>query len=540
MSDIFGAFFWESRIRKLVFLRLGVKMRARNCLLTLVLTFLGLWFLPGCAGVRPYPEKVVMPEPEEELEPREKPGLAREPLGRFQLTFYYLVDEADGRFAGLPKEVPVMDVFGRTITVVSREFKRKADIEGSARLSDGRVINFAGRAAGGIRYRLVEGARWGLGVGNTEFISKVEPYKLIPYRTAAVDPKKIPLGSVLFIPRAQGIRLPNGTEHDGYFLAHDVGGAIKGKRIDLFVGTEEDIRNTFTENGLTNKSFVEVFLVKGTEAEKVRSRYLAQYTLTPKRIYQMIWKDMEMAMRNVAAVESDPDKRIMFFSELAKGTPYVIFCLGEGPEGIYDKDPLVDVARVDCMTFCEQTLAMAISKGYGEFFNSLQRIRYCDGIVGMKTRNHYTIGDWLPNNSWLLEDATELIGGQFCRPMTKTIDRAKDLMAMGCPDVRDVVPPKTMTVKYIPKEYLLQVEENLRGGEIVSLIHKGKGIFSSHMALIAKDRQGETIFRHASRSAGEVVDEPYREYVEKLQNWENNAGMIFMRVRRDFPLVLGR
>jgi 3D (Asp-Asp-Asp) domain-containing protein len=505
----------------------------------LVLVFLGICLFQGCAAVRPYPEGKKMPEPREEPElRREEAELRRESLGLFGLTFYYLVDEANARFDRLPKELSILDIYGRTIALISREFKRKADIEGSARLWDGRVVNYAGRGADGIRYRVVEGAQWGLGAANAERISKLEPYKLIPYRTAAVDPQKIPLGSVLFIPQAQGIPLPNGSEHDGYFLAHDVGGAIKGERLDLFVGTEEDIDNAFSQNGLTNKSSVEVFLVKGPEAQEVRSKYRAQYTLSPKRTYQMVWKDLEMAMRNVAAAERNPDQRIMFFSELAKGTPYVIFCLGEGPEGIYDKDPLLDIARVDCMTFCEQTLALAISENYEEFFNNLQRIRYRDGIIGMKTRNHYTIADWLPNNSWLLEDATELIGGEHCRPMTKTIDRSKDLATMGVTDFWDVPPPQTMTVKYIPKEHLLQVEENLRGGEIVSLIQKKEGIFSSHMALIVKGRQGEVIFRHASRTAGEVVDELYREYVERLQDWKNTAGMIFMRVRGDFPLTM--
>jgi 3D (Asp-Asp-Asp) domain-containing protein len=518
-------------------------MRVPRLQMALVLVLLGSWLFQGCAGVRPHPEW--REEPREEPEEREKlelkgePKVSRKPLGRFAITFYCLVDEADGRFVGLPREVPIRDIYGQTIALVSQEYKRKADIEGSGKLWDGRVINYAGRAADGIRYRVVEGAQWGLGAANAERISKVEPYKLVPHRTVAVDPKKIPLGSVLFIPRARGIRLPNGTDHDGYFLAHDVGGAIKGKRLDFFVGTEEDIRNTFTENGMTNKSFVEVYLVGDAEAEEVRSKYRRQYTLTLKATYQMVWKELEAAMRNVAAAVSNLDHRMMFFSELAKGTPYVIFCLGEGPEGTYDKDPLLDIARVDCMTFCEQSLSMAISKDYQEFFQNLQRIRYRDGIIGMKTRNHYTIADWLPNNGWLLEDATEIIGGELCRPMTKTVDRAKDLAAMGCTDVHDVAPPQTITVKYIPKESLYQVEENLRGGEIVSLIQKKEGIFSSHMGLIAKDRQGETIFRHASRTAGEVVDEPYQKLVDRLLASQNNAGAIFMRIRRDVSLAMG-
>lgn len=54
---------------------------------------------------------------------------------------------------------------------------------------------------------------YGLGVQN---------YKLVPYRTIAVDKNTIPYGSVIYIPAAKGatITLPDGTSvvHDGYFL----------------------------------------------------------------------------------------------------------------------------------------------------------------------------------------------------------------------------------------------------------------------------------------------------------------------------------
>lgn len=44
-------------------------------------------------------------------------------------------------------------------------------------------------------------------------------------QTIAVDPNVIPLGSKVLI---------NGVE----YIAEDIGGAIKGNRIDMFVGTE--------------------------------------------------------------------------------------------------------------------------------------------------------------------------------------------------------------------------------------------------------------------------------------------------------------
>lgn len=69
----------------------------------------------------------------------------------------------------------------------------------------------------------------------------VKNYRLVPFRTIAVDPNFIPYGSVVYIPsiRGQSFKLPDGSTaiHDGYFFAADTGGAIKQNHIDFFVGT---------------------------------------------------------------------------------------------------------------------------------------------------------------------------------------------------------------------------------------------------------------------------------------------------------------
>jgi 3D (Asp-Asp-Asp) domain-containing protein len=60
--------------------------------------------------------------------------------------------------------------------------------------------------------------------------------KPVPMRTVAVDPTVIPRRTILFIAETVGMPLPGGGKHDGYWYASDTGGAIKGKRIDLFTG----------------------------------------------------------------------------------------------------------------------------------------------------------------------------------------------------------------------------------------------------------------------------------------------------------------
>jgi len=69
------------------------------------------------------------------------------------------------------------------------------------------------------------------------------PYSLVPYRSVAVDEKVIPLGTVLYIPRARGcwVTLPDGTcaRHDGYFFAADNGYGVDRNHIDVFNGLSD-------------------------------------------------------------------------------------------------------------------------------------------------------------------------------------------------------------------------------------------------------------------------------------------------------------
>ncbi|MDR3506822.1 MAG: 3D domain-containing protein [Caulobacteraceae bacterium] len=60
--------------------------------------------------------------------------------------------------------------------------------------------------------------------------------RVAPMRTVAVDPSVVSRHSVIFIKETVGLPLPGGGVHDGYWYASDIGGAIKGARIDLFTG----------------------------------------------------------------------------------------------------------------------------------------------------------------------------------------------------------------------------------------------------------------------------------------------------------------
>lgn len=62
-------------------------------------------------------------------------------------------------------------------------------------------------------------------------------------RTIAVDPKQIPLGSIVYI------------DGYGYFIAEDTGGVVKGNKIDIFV-------NSHTEALQYGRKVANVYLLK--------------------------------------------------------------------------------------------------------------------------------------------------------------------------------------------------------------------------------------------------------------------------------------
>jgi len=57
-----------------------------------------------------------------------------------------------------------------------------------------------------------------------------------PMRTVAADRARVSRHTIIFIKETVGLPLPDGGAHDGYWYVSDIGGAIRGDRIDLFTG----------------------------------------------------------------------------------------------------------------------------------------------------------------------------------------------------------------------------------------------------------------------------------------------------------------
>ena len=167
------------------------------------------------------------------------------------------------------------------------------------------------------------------------------------------------------------------------------------------------------------------------------------YGQSVKNFQQMSHTEIDKLIRQTAKTSLTVTGKMNYFSAFFLGVPYNIHCVGDGPYALYEPWPLVNFKETNCMAFCEHVLALAISDNWDNFFNNLQQIRYKDGLIGIKTRNHYTMADWLPQNAWLLEDATVKAGGTFTQSVTRTISHKQFFAGKGISDTSCILPDRT-------------------------------------------------------------------------------------------------
>jgi 3D (Asp-Asp-Asp) domain-containing protein len=168
------------------------------------------------------------------------------PLGNFNITFYYVIgeDEVKPKVANDNKELTAIATAPETVTLyepkacapiadVTPEFAQQLALQGTGKLRDGRVLNIWGHCSCERRpcFKVTEN-QWGSGGTGRA---------LQPFRTVAVDPKVVKLGSLLYVPLLEGRTMPGrapwgGYVHDGCVVADDTGGGIDGQQLDLFVG----------------------------------------------------------------------------------------------------------------------------------------------------------------------------------------------------------------------------------------------------------------------------------------------------------------
>lgn len=190
-------------------------------------------------------------------------------------TMYHMAIEArtscKGKYRGTVykghERTDVKNADGEVIKTVCTRFYRELLMEGSGWLGkDGEDIipvNYDKKIKDGDhRFRRLGDCAFGEGIDRD--------LCLIPHHTIAADLKKHDIGDILYIPRAKGLELPDGRQHNGLFVVRDTGGAfinIGKQRVDLYVGTQIDHDNVFQKEGFHHRRKEKAFRLKGQSKE---------------------------------------------------------------------------------------------------------------------------------------------------------------------------------------------------------------------------------------------------------------------------------
>ncbi len=197
-------------------------------------------------------------------------------------TTYFIADEKNYTCKS-DALVSLKNTKGKEIAKICKRYMKALVMEGTGILKDrgqGRLtVNWAGNN----RFRVLNKCIYGEGAGSGKRKDGASNC-LLPFHTLAANlgPNGYKVGDVLYIPKADGIVLPNGSVHNGIFEVRDTGGAFRNERkqrVDMFVGLQRDEANVFAQAGFQTSApwdDYEAFLITGN------SKREAQRTLKEK------------------------------------------------------------------------------------------------------------------------------------------------------------------------------------------------------------------------------------------------------------------
>jgi len=189
-------------------------------------------------------------------------------------------------------------------------------------------------------------------------------------------------------------------------------------------------------------------------------------------------------------------RRIAVISAALRGKRYRAETLIGGP-----RKAEVFVVRddvFDCVTYAEAVLAAARAAELPQFEGELRKIRYHNGTVDWRERNH-DFAAWCARN----------VANGVCRPV-----------ALG----NSVALRKVMTypralgrrnyeLAGIPRATLLAEKAQLQDGDIIGFISRRAALDYFHCGFVMFGGKGELLLRHASQSRGRVSDQTMESFL---------------------------
>ncbi len=80
-----------------------------------------------------------------------------------------------------------------------------------------------------------------------------------------------------------------------------------------------------------------------------------------KKIFNLNYQEIDSILVEVSKKDLTVNEKMEYFSSMFLGMPYNLTCSGDGPNALYETEPLVNFQQTNCMVYCEHVLAMSIS-----------------------------------------------------------------------------------------------------------------------------------------------------------------------------------
>ncbi len=221
------------------------------------------------------------------------------------------------------------------------------------------------------------------------------------------------------------------------------------------------------------------------------------------------------------------------------GTRYEAFTLETGD----DTQPLIMLTGLDCTTFLETSVALALTtkKGeinFDEYAANLEKIRYRSGSAdGYLSRLHY-FTDWIADNSarGIITDVTRDMGGipyqMHVSFMSSNPDKYARMTSSALVDSMKKIEARInkRSYSYIPKDKVAGIEESIRNGDLIAITSSIKGLDIVHVGIAVVGKNNDRVyFMHAPQPETDVqiTKLPLSDY---LKNNKKQTGIMVLRV----------
>ena len=243
------------------------------------------------------------------------------------------------------------------------------------------------------------------------------------------------------------------------------------------------------------------------------------------------------------------------------GTPYDMWCIGEGDGAEVSQKPIFRTDTFDCMTLTNTIIAILHSSKFAEFTANYIRIQY-RGAINYYNRNYFLEEDWIQHNmhhyiapymdnlakqyslktsiastnidynNWLLQHSLEDI---YYLDANFNAEQALQKVHASAKNYATI----NNKLEYFTIDDLLQLQQPIATEALLAVVVKpnwdirdkiGTKLNVSHVGIVLPEAN-TSYFYHASSCLGKVSKQNFKDYLKFSRDQSAASGYYFAKIR---------